>query len=178
MKTFVKTFILLALSVASLQVNAQSAMTKGTQIVQAGIGLGGWSGVYTSQTPIINAAYMTGIKDNLGPGNLSVGGQIGYKHAAWHSWTFNYTYVAGRAAWHPHFVKNEKLDVYGGLTLGVYHLGWDAGADGEFIEDLTTTSVAWSIFAGARYQFTDNIGAYAELGTGLGWLNAGVCYKF
>ena len=177
MKTFGKLFILALFAFASTNLEAQTPMTQGTKIVQAGIGLGGWGGVYTSQTPIISGTFMMGIKDNLGPGNLSVGGSVGIKKARWDNWTYNYSFLMGRAAWHPHFVNSDKIDAYAGLSLGVYHLGWDAG-DADFVEDLSTTAVAWSIIIGGRYQFTENFGAYAELGAGLGWLNMGVSYKF
>ena len=178
MKTIIKTFVLLAFTFAAFQTNAQGPMSKGVKVVQAGVAMGGWSGIYTSETPIINGTFMIGIKDNFGAGNLSVGGQVGYKGAKWDTWTFNYTFVAGRAAWHPYFIKSDKIDVYGGVSLGLYHLAWDAGADDAYIEDLSTTAAAFSIFLGGRYEISEQFGVYAELGAGLGVLNAGVAYKF
>lgn len=178
MKTVFKTFVfILCTAFALSNLQAQTPMTKGVKVVQGGIGLGGWSGTYTSQTPILSGTFMMGVRDDLGPGNLSVGGSIGYKHAAWNAWSYNYTFISGRAAYHPHFINSDKIDVYGGLSLGIYHLNWDAG-NSEYVNDLSATDVAWSLFVGGRYMFTENLGAYAELGYGLGWLNLGVAYQF
>ena len=58
--------------------NAQTPMVKGTNVAQVGVGLGGWTtGYTTSETPVIVLTYEKGIKDNFGPGNLSIGGSIG-----------------------------------------------------------------------------------------------------
>ena len=177
MKPVIQTLICLALFFISNNLSAQSAMMKGTKVVQAGVGFGGWADTYTSQTPIMSATFMMGIKDDLGPGNLSIGGSVGYKHAEWNAWSYNYTFLTGRAAWHPHFIKSEKIDAYAGISLGIYHLNWDGGGE-AFDVELSTTAVAWSLVLGGRYNFTENWGAYAEIGAGLGWLNAGVAYTF
>jgi hypothetical protein len=35
----------------------------------------------------------------------------------------------------------------------------------------------YNVFVGGRYYFTDNIGAFAELGYGISILNLGLCVK-
>ena len=178
MKTFFKIFSMALVCLFATPSEAQNLMSKGTKVIQAGAGVGGWSGTYTSQTPILSGSFAMGIIDDLGPGNLAVGATVGYKHAEWNYWSYNYTFIAPRATWHPNFIQVDKLDTYAGVALGVYRLSWDAGRDATYASDLSTTAVAWSFVVGGRYYFTENLGVYAELGAGLGWLNAGVAYKF
>ena len=40
------------------------------------------------------------------------------------------------------------------------------------------SGINWSLFLGARYFFTENVGAFAELGYGISNLNLGVTFKF
>jgi opacity protein-like surface antigen len=73
--------------------------------------------------------------------------------------------VGARAAWHFNFIKN--LDTYAGLNLGwmiynqkvtttVLNVSTDVGYD--------LSSFYYAFDIGARYFFTNNIGAYLELG--------------
>ena len=170
--------VAIAFSTTSL---GQAQMVKGTTIVQAGIGLGGWTTAYTtSETPLLSATFEKGIKDDFGPGNLSIGGTIAYKsgrsNGLGYHWNYNYTAIAGRATWHPHFINSEKWNVYTGLSLGLHR----AAVQSDFTDfDLAVseTSLVLAAYVGARYYFNENWAAYTELGYGLGALNIGVAYK-
>ena len=187
MKSFILTFALTAFTFVFTHhsLNAQTPMTKGLNVAQIGVGLGGWTtGYTTSETPVIVLTYEKGIKDNFGAGNLSIGGSIGYKSGRIGGFDFaasdwNYTYMAfvGRASWHPHFVRSEKLDLYTGMSLGYYLITSDyESVYGDF--DFSTGGVELGIHIGGRYNFSEQFGAFAELGFGLGVLNVGVAYTF
>jgi hypothetical protein len=104
---------------------------------------------------------------------LSVGGYVaiaGYKNSA----TLYGTQIAfgARAAYHFNFLAN--LDVYGAATFG--YLIWNHTS--------ANSKLDWSTFyygacIGARYFFTNFLGAYLELGySALSYVTAGVTFKF
>ncbi len=158
-------------------------MVKGESVATLGIGLGAWTTAFTtSETPLIIAGYETGIKDNFGPGNLSVGGNIAYKsgnYSFWDSkWSYTYVAVVGRASWHPHFLQSDTWDVYTGLSLGYYFIG--TGSSTTDLDDggIGVGGLEFATHVGARYNFSENWGAFAELGFGLGVIKVGAAYKF
>jgi len=165
-----------------------------------GLGLGNSfarSGAYRS-IPVINASLEVGITDAI-----SLGGYLGFAGATWrysgtawcnngansgyynyedeYRWSFFLTAV--RCGYHfAEFIPNDKIDLYLGLMLGnnyaryTFHTsdpcpshvkGYGSGYGGFF----------WSGYAGCRYRFTDKIGAFAELGYGVSYLNVGVNFK-
>ena len=180
MKTLLKLTALLAIfTLATAPTQAQDMQT-GARFIQAGVGLGGWA-TYSSQTPILSVSYMQGIKDDFLNGQLAVGGSIGYKSASYNSiysynWTWRYTFVSGRATWHPNFIQSEKFDAYAGIGLGLLMVNFDSAGD-TYAVDASGSSIALTGLIGARYAFNENWGAYAEIGDNLGSLNLGVSYK-
>lgn len=181
MKTVFQFFTLaLLLTFTTAQLAAQD-MEAGAKYAQAGIGLGGWAS-YTSQTPIFSLSYMQGIKDDFLNGKLAVGGTIGYKSASYtngynYEWNWTYTFLSGRATWHPDFINSEKFDAYAGLGLG--YLIVNVKTNGEHLnEDVGASTVVLTGIIGARYSFTEHLGAYAEIGNNLGYLTLGASYRF
>ncbi len=172
-----------------LFVNGQ-AFEKGTKVVAAGIGVGSSLGSfnYSSQLPAISLQYEQGVWDIGGPGVISLGGYIGYKSYKYtvQSATFestskwNYTLLGVRSAYHYTGLDNDKLDVYGGLMLGYYILNHSYRDNSGFVNNSggnfgNTAGV--SIYVGGRYYFTDQLGAFGELGYGVSYLNLGVVLK-
>ncbi|MEO1514459.1 MAG: hypothetical protein AAFV95_05580 [Bacteroidota bacterium] len=163
--------------------NMQAQFDNNTMVAQAGFGLGGYSHNYSSQTPVISLAFEKGFKEDIGPGNIGIGGQLGYKSGRYdyssfesrYSWTYRYIMAAGRAVYHPDFAQSEKFDAYAGLTLGLYFL--DFGSNDIGVAGYNRTHLLLGAVVGCKYYFTDKVGAYAELGYGLGYLNLGVAYK-
>ena len=162
---------------------AQTSMVKGTNIAMAGIGIGGYGGGYSSSaSPTFSATYQRGLLENLGPGNLSVGGTVAFKTGKYDGFSsdvrWNYFAMAGRASYHPHFVKSEKLDLFGGLGLGYYSANskLETASHNDF--SANASAVAITFHVGARYAITDKMGAWLELGTELSLLSGGVAYKF
>ncbi len=115
---------------------------------------------------------------------FTAGGYLGYYSSSTESfgYTFNYSYtiIGVRGTYHREFVEN--LDTYGGAMLG-YNVGTSsvdepAGANPAFSPQAQSVGgIAYSFLIGARYHFTDNIGAFAELGYGISYLSLGLTYR-
>lgn len=169
--------------VASTQLNAQM-YTKGQQDLHLGIGLGTFYGSgYHTILPPINASYEKGITDNIG-----VGAYVGYATSRYnysfadYHWTYSHIILGARGAYHYDLFKNPKLDTYGGLMLGFTIAKAKFHSDDPLYKAADYTSPSsggftWSGFVGARYQFKESLGAYAELGYGVSALNVGLRFK-
>jgi hypothetical protein len=77
-----------------------------------------------------------------------------------------------------HFAKllnvgNPKFDPYAGLSIGYANVSYNGDIDAAYSSGLLV-----GVHAGARYFFTPNIGAFAEVGYGVAALNLGVSFKF
>ncbi len=84
--------------------------------------------------------------------------------------------LGARGALHYQFV--DKLDTYAGLMLGYQIVS--SSEYGKYIGNYTHSgsAVGYGLYVGARYFFTENIGAFAELGYGVAALDLGVTFKF
>ena len=179
--------LVLALSLPASPARAQ-VFDQGDFVISAGIGLGSvyYSGTYYKTTiPPLWVAGDYCLREKLGPGNLGVGGYLGYSaykyHYTYATWDYGWKYstfiIAGRGTYHfTDLVDN--LDLYGGLLLGakiVTHkeFGDTAGA----LYTASGSGVAYSFFAGARYMFSPNFGVTAELGYGIAYLSLGVSLR-
>ncbi|WP_149304087.1 hypothetical protein [Pareuzebyella sediminis] len=151
---------------------------KGTNVINAGIGLGGAYGSYTtsSQSIGLSASYERGIWEVPGPGVVSLGGFLGFK-------TYDYDYVGGRDRWrytvigvrgayHYNGLNVENLDLYGGAMVSYRILSYN-GSTGSY-----GSRPGASGFVGARWFFTDGIAAFAEAGYGFAFLSVGVSFRF
>ncbi|MBD2770193.1 hypothetical protein IC235_20095 [Hymenobacter sp. BT664] len=159
----------------------------GTNVVNLGIGLGnrysygvGFLGGSTSVGPAISLSYERGIMP-LGPGVLGVGGFVGYQGATYSfigdKWKYTDVTIMVRGAFH--YPVLPQLDAYGGLGLGLRHAG--VSFEGSSFYNTGTASaneLASGLFAGGRYFFSENIGAFAELGYDQTYLKAGLTAKF
>lgn len=145
-----------------------------------GLGLGNTFGAAGSATfPPINISGDYGITDNI-----SVGGLIGYTaykedfnfFGTAGTWTYTYLIVGARGAYH--FDVTDEFDLYAGAMLGynIASVSYE-GTDFPGITEPSVGGVALGIFGGARYHFTENLGAFAELGYSVGYLNLGATYR-
>ena len=175
------------LFIAFNPLNAQM-YSKGQQDLHVGVGLGStlYGSGFRSVLPPINVSYEKGITENIG-----VGGYVGYASSRYnysgfndlnYHWTYNYIILGARGAYHYDLFKNPKLDTYGGIMLGFTIANAKFHSDDpQLNEDLYSSpssgGFTWSGFLGARYQFKKKLGAYAELGYGIAWLNLGLRFK-
>jgi hypothetical protein len=154
---------------------------KGDKVVSASLGFintihtgTGWKGVALP----ISLAGEYGIVDGLIDGNASIGVGVDFGYAR-----FKYSFQSSgkqyvnrysdvilgvRGGFHYQFV--DKLDTYAGLLFG-YNI-----VSGESI--YASSEPIWGGYVGARYYFSDNFAALAELGNSVALINLGVAYKF
>ncbi len=181
--------LLLALTVPATMMNAQ-IFDKGDKVLSFGLGLG--STFYTLGTyyhTTVPPIFISGdycLREDLGPGNLGVGAFLGYSAYKYHynfpgydyGWKYSTLFIAARGTYH--FTELvDKLDLYGGVLIGAKIVTEKAFGDATTSNYTTNGSgPAYDIFAGARYYFSDNFAAMAELGYGIAWLKIGISFKF
>lgn len=169
----------------------------GTNAVNLGVGFGYsiryYSGVYgnSSATPVLSASFEHGMS-TLGPGTLGVGAVLSYQGAKWdytdgygdqYHETWKTLFFGVRGTWHPDFLVTDKYDIYGGVQLGYYHYGYSYTATGPYVSGYNysnprNSTVGFGAFVGGRYYFTDNIGAFGEIGYDISYLKIGLSLKF
>lgn len=174
-------FILLAAFIA-VSVNAQP-FQKETTAANVGIGLGTALGGLGKARPAIGVSVDHGFWDIGGPGVISLGGYVGntgYKYTdAGYTAKWNYIVVGARGAYHYNgFTELSNLDVYGGVMLGYNIVKYTADGAGADLANSYGSGLGLSGFVGGRWLFTENVGAYAELGYGVSVLAVGVTFKF
>jgi hypothetical protein len=165
-----------------------SAFKQGNIAINAGIGLGSFGSVYgNTVVPPISATVDYALP--IGKLPFSFGALVGftsskYSYSAGSYGTYSYDYsiiaIGARGAYHFNWdVKN--LDTYFGLMLGYYIVSASYTGTGYY-SSLSSSSAAasgigWGTYVGARYFFTPNIGAFAELGYGFTYITGGVSIK-
>lgn len=165
--------------------NAQ-VFDEGDKVLSFGLGLGSnyiaWGSLYKTTVPPIWIAGDYCLREKLGPGNLGVGAIIGFSSYKWdyafYDWGYKASnfFLGGRGTYH--FVDLvDKLDLYAAVTLGaeIYHYSYYGGYEHE--SNLGNVHLLDEFSAGARYYFSDNFAAVAELGYGIAWLKIGVSLK-
>ncbi len=169
-KVLLSLFTIVTIAFSAQKTQAQE-YSQGSLVANVGVGLGGGLGLP------ISASVDYGFKEKI-----SLGGFVGFSTTNEDLGFFkvNYTYilVGARAAYH-FDLGVDKLDPYAGAMLGynVANVGFEPDPGPPF-NNITAGGVILGGFAGARYYITDNIGAFAELGYGLGTATIGVAYKF
>lgn len=137
--------------------------------INAGLGLGT---TLTGTGIPFNASLGYGINENI-----SVGGYLGFAQTnedfLGGTWTYTNLIIGARGAYHYPLV--EDIDTYGGLMLG-YNIA-SASWDGPGNPSASVGGLSYSAFVGGRYHFTEKVGAFAELGYGIAYLQFGVTLK-
>jgi hypothetical protein len=196
------TVVLLGLSPAAFgQSSGDEAFGKGSNVIGIGVGLGGeytyFGDGYTS-TPNIVLSYDNGTFGNVGPGTISLGGLLSYKgisydYTDFHSgysydqaWTY---YVIGiRSAYHLSIPSAPRFDPYAGIMLAYYDIGYKESSTDPYYDvpgspyysyyaNTYGSYLAFSLYIGARYNLSDHIGLWLELGYGYSNAALGVSFK-
>jgi hypothetical protein len=157
----------------------QMAYKKGDQVINLGIGLGGFAGAYGSGGIAITGGYEYGVNENI-----SLGGVLGYSSSsedifAGYGWKYTYILIGARGAYHLDLFHNPKIDTYGGILLGYNIVSSSATGTyyGYGAYSASASYLEFGIFIGGRYYFDPHWAVQAELGYGLGILNIGIAYK-
>lgn len=160
------------------------AYEQGDRTAQIGFGIGGGFYVGDITMPPLQLRFEYGLKEKI-----SIGAVVGYASSSFYydnyhpyggtsraSIDYSYLLIAGRGNYH--FATSEKFDPYGGISLGYNNISiQDTGGNLGYMEPVTS-GLFFGAQLGANYYFTERLGAWAELGYGLGLLNLGGTMKF
>lgn len=177
-----KTIILILSAVFIAAVSQAQPFQQGTTAINAGVGIGTALGGLGNARPAISLSLDHGSWSVGGPGVVSLGGYVGntgYKYtSAGYTAKWNYFVVGARGAYHYNgFESVPNLDVYGGVMLGYNIVKYSSDGTDQSFANSYGSGLGFSGFLGGRWFFSDNIGAFAELGYGVSTLNAGVTFK-
>ena len=167
-------------SCSLIMVNAQTpAFQKGDKVLNLGIGLGGYSpGGYQVTTPSVSASFEVGIKGNgTDKGSIGIGGYLGYanyKENVNNSWTVNRVMIGPRFVLH--YPLADKLDTYGGLTLGFVARSWKWNGSGTEPTHPSKPPLSGDLFVGGRYYLSDKFAIMGELAL-TAYLTLGISLK-
>jgi hypothetical protein len=189
-KPFIKLLIVTTVifSVGFCTTSQAQLFTPGEKVLNIGLGFGPtWytGGAYTSSVPPISVYLDYGWRDDIGPGTIGLGGYVGYSSYKWeytypgYSYGWKYTSVLIGALGTYHLELVEDLDTYTGLLLGFRVLSAKETGTVPLVNNYSASSsgLAGSWFIGAKYYFSDNFGAFAELGYGIAYFTLGVSLK-
>jgi hypothetical protein len=159
---------------ATKEVSAQAEIDKGNVLLNGGLGFGY---IYAGGVPILFSAEWA-INDAV-----SIGPYLGF--TTWNNrvygYKWSYTFIDFGARGSYHFSKHlnlntDKLDLYGTLLLG-YRVASYNEPDGWPGDSDYGSSVTAGLVGGARWYFTDNFSANAEVGYGFAPIYLGVSFK-
>jgi hypothetical protein len=172
----------LLLFVFASQNSSAQAFENGDNVLSVGLGVGsGYHGINYSSSPAISIQYEHGNWDVGGPGVISLGGFLGYKGFRHEEFGYvekwNYTVIGLRSAYHYNGIDAKELDVYGGLMLSYDILSYSNNFPASYNYGGYTSGLGISVYIGGRYYFTDNVGAFLELGYGISYATLGVAFK-
>lgn len=181
-KKFVLTAGLLFSLLAQNNVFAQQASgfeeIKGTNVLNAGIGLGSYGLSGTGGLPIV-ASFEHGVAKNISAGVNAGFIQKNY----FDSWKYTYLLLGARGSYHfneAFKIDNPKLDVYAGVGLLYRHFTVKYGSftDEPGEGKASGGDMTVDLHAGGRCLFSDRLGGFAEVGYGISPLQLGLTVKF
>ncbi|MGZ3901804.1 MAG: hypothetical protein ACXVDC_15865 [Bacteroidia bacterium] len=200
-------FTLCIVAIMSMLTAATAQSFKKKQLdINIGLGLGNTfiTRGYTRSLPAISTSIEYGITDEIIIGGYLgyTGATYNYYGTEWcdngnhygnpygefynytDTYSWNYYIIGIRGAYHfSRFIKNEKLDVYLGGLFGnnFAHYTYRTNSvcnDHYSYVNRTSAGFIFSVYGGARYRFTEHVGAFAELGYGISYLTVGLNLKF
>jgi hypothetical protein len=184
---FFRTACLWAACLFSVQfAHGQSAFEKGTVVMQPGIGYGLIGTEGDVVIPPISLCLEYGSSEEW-----SFGGYVGYASsksligAAYGNLgraldPFKYTYFifGGRLCYHLN-KESERADAYAGVTLGYNAVSvQDNGTSFGSPVSASASDILYGGQLGIRYYLGPAVGLFAEAGYGIGYLTAGLSFKF
>lgn len=148
-------------------------------VLSIGFGLGSTHDLYYgSAWPALLATYERGFKEINDVGIISLGAIAAFQHQSWGDLDWNNFYLMARGGFHLTMLDIDKLDVYGGISLGLRFYSEPYYATATARETETHVSPDYGLFVGGRYYFTENVAVFSELLYDVSWLKLGVSFKF
>ena len=175
--------------VFSIGINAQNMFSKGEQNINLGIGIGTSLGGsdYTTIIPPLSVSYEKGVQDELfdDKSSLGIGAYLGIagNRQQWndkgnkYGYDYNYLIIGARGTVHYQLI--DDLDTYGGLMIGLNIVSSKGYGNWSSVDGKApaTSGLVGTLFVGGRYYFKENMGAFAELGYGIAYLQLGITFK-
>lgn len=151
---------------------------KGDNLLNIGIGVNSF---YNGGIPL-GVSFEASITDQISAGVNA--DYLSNKYASGTNVEYKFTalYFGARVSYHVNELLNieqEKIDLYGGLTIGYRSFGWKDNYSGGTLSGRYGSGIYFGGYIGGKYYFSNNIGAFAELGA-IGSTNArvGLGFKF
>ena len=150
----------------------------------------GYGGNVTN-LPVFSVSYDQGVFEKVGPGTVGIGGVIAmktssYKYVAYNNgsntnYRDNYTnfIVAVKGTYHLTLLaeKNNKFDPYGGVTMGLRFFNHNSDYNQSY-DDYNSVYPVLGVYVGAKYNFTKNFGAFADVGYDYTAIRLGINFDF
>lgn len=174
-----KVILSLFLSATSLIGLAQNGgYEKGDKLLNVGLGI---NSSYSGGIPI-GASYELGLTDAISVGVNADYLSHNYNYGSGFKYKFTALYFAARASYHVNEllkIENEKIDLYGGATLGYRSFKWNDSFSSGILGDSYGSGLYLGAYAGGKYYFSEKVSIFTELGA-IGSTNArlGVGFKF
>lgn len=163
------TFILLLATSTSLFAQQNGTFSKQDKLLNIGIGV---NSSYDGGIPI-GASFEKGISNNI-----SVGVNADYLANDYLSYKFTAIYFGVRASYHVNEllkINSEKIDLYGGPTLGYRSFSWKD--TDQNLGDSYGSGLFLGAYIGGKYYLSSKIGLFAEIGA-IGSTNARIGLAF
>lgn len=169
--TILAAVILIPMMVQAQETSEVQPTFRGSGAMDINVGLGLGSTLTGTGIPF-NASLGYGINENI-----SVGGYLGFASTKQDlgvgTWNYTNIIIGGRGSYH-HVLVND-IDTYAGVMLG-YNIA-SASWDGPGNPSVSVGGLSYSGFVGARYHFTEKLGAFGEVGYGIAYLQFGLALK-
>ena len=179
--------------------NGDAAFNKGDNVIgiSAGVGVdygyGTYYGGHYTNLPAICLTFDHGTFEDVGPGNIGIGGIIGFKYSYYNyndnnhnnnSYRNTYTnfIIAARGTYHLTLLKdkNSKFDPYAGITLGVriFTHHYDNPYYNKAYDNYNSVYAVKGVFIGAKYNFSPHVGVFGEFGYDISFARVGLNFNF
>lgn len=167
---------LLLVSTAFISQAQNFGYSKGDNLLHVGIGVNSF---YNGGIPF-GASYEKGITDDISVGANADYLSNNYNYGSGLSYKFTAIYVGARASYHFNKllkINTEKIDLYGGATVGYRSFKWKDSFSNSGLDDSYGSGVYLGVYAGGKYYFSKKIGVFTEVGD-IGSTNARIGLAF
>lgn len=177
MKKIILTAFVLFILVGLNNIQAQGYQA-GSKTLNLGVGFG-MAGIEGEATlPPISAGLQFGLTDKI-----SVGGIVGYSGSSYkfgffgsnYEWKYSYIIIGARGEYHL-LEPNNKLDAYGGVTVGYQLLSVTEPSNLPKFGNAYSakgSAILFGFHVGGRYALSNSFGVFGELGYGMGYVTVG-----
>lgn len=173
----------IAIAVVGTTAMSHAQIDEGQSDINLGIGFVTFGMDGETSFPPLSLSYEYAINDNV-----SVGGIVAYTASTWEPFgsfmpdaptaELSAFIVGARGSYHKELI--DDVDTYLGVFLGYNSVSaaWTDDDPNTMLPALEVGGVTYGAYAGARYHFTDNLGAFLEVGYGISAVNIGLTAKF